>query len=698
MDLASALQGQAGIGRAPSEEHQENLEKFLRVWRILVERYPAHGPSPSFFSFVSEHEAGKLLDLGKQVTMRKGQRLYSRGDHATTFGFVLQGTIIATEMRDLRLRPTTTGTTRPNTRAGTAQHETIELTEGDPFGEIPLALDGQVIDGLREGTMHATKDPNMETIVFTIEYKKFTSFLQDQPSSRGAGSWQNARRGNSLIASRLLSKVLPISVAQAPWSLNKKTATGDNVSVAASEQISPGKKTKILDEPPVTMLNMDVLMESAFIAKRAEDIVSDTTRALVGKETRMPHTVVFRDGELVHWHFGWLSSLKRRSRDNLTHWQLLEDFCKGTEAGQTVAVMTCCKRGNTMGKEHAQCRLLDRRRLETIVSGAKNNRLSACIQKYHRMESFASSTEYVLQCCWANNSFTVDWVPESMVECITMVHRPVRMDPGGLKKLHEKMHVRYHQYVPGALSALGDHFNSQTVKINPLEQLDGRSKARARQLNDGTDTRAGNIVEREIRDTVKTACQQIAATLDKYVNQSQTARKKAEADAADFDLHHSASFTLIRSMMCFFKVGKDGYPLLLFCTAAVAHPETKPPVPEIARSELVDPSEEAFLYFAGYGSGHSRLSGMGERALLLDFSEFLQLLTKKELLYTHVSVTDASTCFKHACNSLNAEEGQLKFSEYCECMRALRQRMGWDGNGRVKRQVRSVCFLNFKQR
>jgi phenylpyruvate tautomerase PptA (4-oxalocrotonate tautomerase family) len=523
--------------------------------------------------------------------------------------------------------------------------------------------------------LHAADDTD-EHVVFIIDYKKFAKFAQDLPSSRDA---------SLTVASRLLRKVLPKSQNDSPWSVN--TRTRDDVSVAGSEQSSPTrKKGKVLDAPPVTMINMDVLLECAWTAKRKEGLVADTTRALVEKENKLPHTVVFHDGEMVHWYFGWMSTIKRRSAEHLSNWQVLEDFCKGTEAGQIVAVMTCCKRGRTPGKEHAQCRLLDRRKLESILSGAKNNRLTGCLQKYQQSE-VGDRTEYVLQCCWANTSFTVDWVPETMVGCFTLVHRPARMDPGEVKKLHEKMSVKYNQYVPGTMSELGDYFSSQVVKMNPLEQLDGRSKARARQFNDGTDTRAGNVVEREIRDTVKTACQQIAATFDKVINKSETARKKALDEAAEFCVHHSPAFTLLRSMTCIFKMRKDGCPSLIHCTAAIAHPETKQPLTAMARAELVDPKEETFLHFAGFGAEHSRLSGLGERALLLDFSEFLQLLTKKEMLYSHVSVTEASLCFKHACSALNAEEGQLKYPEYCECMRALRKRMGLNDQGHPKYQA-----------
>ena len=125
----------------------------------------------------------------------------------------------------------------------------------------------------------------------------------------------------------------------------------------------------------------------------------------------------------------------------------------------------------------------------------------------------------------------------------------------------------------------------------------------------------------------------------------------------------------------------------MHCTAAVSHPETKPPLTALARAELFNPSEETFYYFAGYGAEHQRLSGLGERGVLLDFSEFLQLLTKKGLLYDHVSMTDAAVCFKHACEALNAEDGQLKYPDYCKCMAALRSRMGLTRDGKAKAQV-----------
>jgi CRP-like cAMP-binding protein len=676
MDLAAAL---GGFNRAPSDYRAERLSEFLHAWRLLVESHPISGGNPSFLSFLNEQEASRLSEMGKQHTLRKGQRIYQRGENAISFGLVLQGSLLMTDMQDLRIRPATTAT-RPGTRAGAGAGPTEEhcvLQVGDTFGEIPLALDGQIVSGRRESTLHASED-DVEVKIFTIDYRKFAAFLEELPASRQAPF---------AMASRLLPKVLPNRHSKPPWLANARVR-GDG-SVAASEEFSPiknRKKSKVLDAPPVTMLNMDVLMECAFVAKRAEGVVSDTTRAIVGKETRFPHTVVFHNGELVHWYFGWLSSVKRRSKEHLTAWQLLEDFCKGSESGQVVAVMTCCKRGNNEGQEHAQCRLLTRRKLETVVSGAKANQLTGYIQKYHRTER-AVDTEYVLQCNWSTNSFTVDWVPESMVECLTHSHRPARMDPGGNKKLHEKMNVKYHHYVAGNLSQLGDHFNSQMIKMNPLEQLDGRSKARARQFNDGTDAKAGNIVERDIRDTVKTACQQIAAMFDKTVNKSDLARQKAIDDAIHFTLHHSPAFTLIRTMTCFFKVNKEGVPALLHCTAAVAHPETRQPLTAVSRAELLNPSEETFLFFAGYGGEHSRLSGLGERALLLDFSEFLQLLIKKDLLYNHVSMTDASLAFKHACNSLSAEEGQLKYPEYCECMLALRERMGLDEAGKPKYQA-----------
>ena len=696
------------ITRAPSDVRAEDQERFLRAWRHLAERTPGPDTTPSFLSFLTEQEATHLSNMGKQQMIAPGSRIYVRGDRAHFFGLVLQGTLVVTDMQDLRIRirsDSRSHTPAPRLilekeygplrgrRDGSRETEPvagngIELHQGDTFGEIPFCLDGQLSGGKRESSLGATDDPNSENIIFTIDYKKFAIFIEGLPPRQEAPTmYAPAARKRSVasylnFASWLLPKVLPERQDVPAWVSNTMTSRADGASPSK-------KKGVILDAPPVTMVNMDVMMECAWMAKREEGMVSETTRAIVGVETRMPHTVVYHDGEMTHWYFGWLSGLKRRAKDNVTQWQVLEDFCKGVDSGP-VAILTCCRRGNHMGTEHVQCRILDRRKLEIVMAGAKNNNLTGYIQKYQRAENLSTASENVLQCCWSNNSFTVDWVPESMLEFFSHVYKPSRMDPGGFKKLNPKMNIKYHHYVSGTLSMLGDHLKSHMIKMNPLEQLDGRAKARARQFNDGTeDARLGNIVERDIRDTVKTACQQIASTFDKTINKSQTAKSKAIADAAEFNLNHNAAFTLIRTLNCFFKLSKDGQLALIHCTAAMAHPETKHPVTDLALSELINPSEETFLYFAGYGAQHSRLSALGERAVLLDFSEFLSLLTKKELLYTHVSVTDASLCFKHACKTINAEEGQLRFPEYCECMRVLRERvLGLDKEGKLKRQVR----------
>ena len=689
MDLALALGKGDGFGRAPSDYRREKIDRFLGAFRKCVEKHPAGSLSPSFFSFLSEEEARRLCGIGKEKVLKPGQRIYARGDRATDFGFVLQGALVMSEMQDLRIRPQTSAT-RPHTRAATAPapDETHVLTEGDTFGEIPLALDGQIVGGLRESTLHTDDDPTVEPMVFVVDYQKFAAFMNELPRRPAiAAVQQPLNEAPHAMASRLLSKVLPKAHHTPPWLTGSK-APQDDVSIAASDQSLPNKKrTKILDSPPVTMVNMDVLMECTWMLKRAQGAV-ETARAIIGNEARIPHTVVFHDGDIVQWYFGWLTGLKRRGKEHLTSWAVLEEMCKGADAGQTVAMMTCYKRGNSAGKEHVQCRLLDRRRLESVLTGAKSNQLTGYIQKYQRMEKLASSTEYVLQCCWSTASFTADWVPEERAECLTHVHRPARMDPGGNKKLADKMKAQYHDYVPGTLSSLGDHFNSQVIKVNPLEQLDGKTKARLRQFNHGTDTKGGSIVERNIRDSVKTACQQMAAAIDKMVNKSETAREKAIADAHAFRSSHSPSFTVMRTMNCFFKISKDGQPHLLHCTAAVAHPETKPPLNEVAKSELLNPTEECFLFFAGYGAEHSRLSGLGERGVLLDFSEFLQLLTKKELLYDHVSITDASICFKMACQSHSAEDGQLKFPDYCTLMAILRAKLGLDAQGKTNLEAK----------
>ena len=116
--------------------------------------------------------------------------------------------------------------------------------------------------------------------------------------------------------------------------------------------------------------------------------------------------------------------------------------------------------------------------------------------------------------------------------------------------------------------------------------------------------------------------------------------------------------------------------------------KARPPLPPEARAELVEPRETTFMRFAGWGGEHNsnRLSGLGARAVLLDLSEFLLLLRNLSLLPGHVSVTDASGAFRDTCP--DNKEKELRFTDYCECMQLLRERLGLDEEGNPVVQVR----------
>ena len=152
MELSAAL---GSFSRAPSEYRAERTSEFLRAWRLLVEKHPSHGDNPSFLSFLNEQEATRLSDMGKQQTLHKGQKIYSRGDKAISFGMVLQGALVMSDVQDLRIRPATSAA-RPRTQAEAASAEAggvgyYVLEVGDTFGEVPLALDGQIVGGRRVG-------------------------------------------------------------------------------------------------------------------------------------------------------------------------------------------------------------------------------------------------------------------------------------------------------------------------------------------------------------------------------------------------------------------------------------------------------------------------------------------------------------------------------------------------------------------
>eukprot|EP00286_Rhodomonas_abbreviata_P008274 CAMPEP_0181319016 /NCGR_PEP_ID=MMETSP1101-20121128/17330_1 /TAXON_ID=46948 /ORGANISM="Rhodomonas abbreviata, Strain Caron Lab Isolate" /LENGTH=527 /DNA_ID=CAMNT_0023426555 /DNA_START=57 /DNA_END=1641 /DNA_ORIENTATION=- len=108
-------------------------------------------------------------------------------------------------------------------------------------------------------------------------------------------------------------------------------------------------------------------------------------------------------------------------------------------------------------------------------------------------------------------------------------------------------------------------------------------------------------------------------------------------------------------------------PVLLHCSAAFGHPDTKEKLSRKAKDELVSPKEETFHLYANAGKGVSKL---GTRAKTMDFTETLRLLIDFELLYKHVSVT-VSHSYQRACFVRNVEDGQLTFENYRYMMNSL---------------------------
>ena len=456
--------------------------------------------------------------------------------------------------------------------------------------------------------------------------------------------------------------------------------------MSVGETLQTGIGKVVLDTSPVTLLGMGTLLECVHRMKRNDFAVQNRAQQIVGDEVQVPHTAVFEDGELKAWYWGTCTALKRKSKEKLQIWHLIDEFSKGARPGQhgqndLVATLICTRPGKKLGSEFVQTRFLDRRRLQMVVSGAGTNRLTGVVQKYTRQNPYRTGAreederEYVVACTWANHSHTTDWVPEQSMECFAQGHRPAYLQGG--RRIRSRMVMKFLSFVPGTISQIGDHMTvSSPLKQRTLEQMMtpmlGTKDRNRFKDDDEHESLEGKIVGRDIREVTKFACQQISATVVQIANEVESARRKAEEDARNHESTHDCEFRNLETMCCYFKVRKSGGPpLLMHCSVAMTHPAVKKPISQRAKDEIVQPQQSTFAYYASWGSGQSMLSAIGDRATTMDFTEFLRMLAEVELLYTHISVTEASRVFKRVCAVGNAEDGQLSFSNYLQTMRLV---------------------------
>eukprot|EP00284_Hemiselmis_tepida_P010249 CAMPEP_0174942862 /NCGR_PEP_ID=MMETSP1355-20121228/75229_1 /TAXON_ID=464990 /ORGANISM="Hemiselmis tepida, Strain CCMP443" /LENGTH=726 /DNA_ID=CAMNT_0016190067 /DNA_START=26 /DNA_END=2202 /DNA_ORIENTATION=+ len=411
---------------------------------------------------------------------------------------------------------------------------------------------------------------------------------------------------------------------------------------------------------PITIINQDALLECLWLAKFGEKEMTREAKEVSADVIHVPHTAVFHDGELVQWFFGTGNSMKKRSKERMVAWALIEEFCgKGATAGtDTVATLTTWKPGRDRESEFVQCRLLDKKRLESVVSGAKTNRLNGVLQKYVFSGQGEEEDEQVLQCLWTSNSCSIESLPEAMLECFTETHKPARILPNK-KQLRARMLVKFHHYVPGQLSMFGDHLTSTTVTSRPLltshvadaskrvaDKLSGvrqpplkaRNAAFGPRRSVSADMFQSRPIPLDTREQVKMACQRIASSLQTRVNSSKNAQRKAEIIKGLDSSEHDIYFSQVQSMSCLFKI-RGGCAYLMHCDVAMSHPDTKPSLSMTALHELRNPTQDKFAFYCQFGISENRLSAQGARASTMDFTEFSRYLAAAELLYKHVSLT-----------------------------------------------------------
>lgn len=62
-------------------------------------------------------------------------------------------------------------------------------------------------------------------------------------------------------------------------------------------------------------------------------------------------------------------------------------------------------------------------------------------------------------------------------------------------------------------------------------------------------------------------------------------------------------------------------------------------------------AQERFNFYSQFGAGENRLSAQGSRATTMDLTEFSRYLASAQLLYKHVSITQASNIFTEVCSA-----------------------------------------------
>ena len=189
--------------------------------------------------------------------------------------------------------------------------------------------------------------------------------------------------------------------------------------------------------------------------------------------------------------------------------------------------------------------------------------------------------------------------------------------------------------------------NLQESGSASLQRKKARNKAFEPRRSQSADMWKSKAVPLQMRESCKMACARIAASLQTRINSSKNAQRKAELMKSLDGSEHDIYFSQVMSMSCLFKV-KGAAVNVLHCDVAMSHPDTKPSMSLLALNDIKKPNEEKFLFYSQFGLTENRLSAQGARATTMDFTEFSRYLAAAEILYKHVSLTQASWVFAQA--------------------------------------------------
>jgi ABC-type amino acid transport substrate-binding protein len=168
----------------------DNKARFFNAWRLLAQQQTSPSSTASMFAALSEEDANRLFEVGQQYKLHPGQKLFPQGDGGRTFGFVLQGELVA--MKKQRMENPENLSKRSPLQKIIEQFAEERFRQGDSFGSAPDSSPDEE-ERFRLSDLRASEAVGEETIVFSIGHATFAEMLQGLSEERPSRFSRSAR-------------------------------------------------------------------------------------------------------------------------------------------------------------------------------------------------------------------------------------------------------------------------------------------------------------------------------------------------------------------------------------------------------------------------------------------------------------------------------------------------------------------------